>query len=139
MSTSMYTDGNLALVLDAPRAGFSVVDGYKRTYDSSDLAQERAAASALAPKTLVIVFALAAIMIACLFGTLIAGQRAYDTGLASRQRAELVVGSGDTLWSIASEHAIEGLSTQDTVSVLREWNDLSTSSLTPGTTLVVPA
>lgn len=139
MSTSMYTDGNLALVLDAPRAGFSVVDGYKRIYDSSDLAQERAAASALAPKTLVIVFALAGIMIACLFGTLIAGQRAYDTGLASQQRAELVVASGDTLWSIASEHAIEGLSTQDTVSVLREWNDLSTSSLTPGTTLVVPA
>lgn len=44
-----------------------------------------------------------------------------------------------TLWEIAAEHPVEGLSTAETVDVIREENGLSSSTLHAGQTLVVPA
>lgn len=48
------------------------------------------------------------------------------------------VGQAGTLWQIAAEHRIEGLSTDETVDVIREKNGLESSLLYAGQTLVVP-
>ena len=64
---------------------------------------------------------------------------AYAASVESVQTEELVVQSGDSLWAIAREHAVEGLTTAQVVDLLLEWNDLSNSTLQPGMELVVPA
>ena len=65
-------------------------------------------------------------------------QRAFDSALASSSRQTIIVKAGDSLWSIAEAYDIEGLSTRQTSDVIRAWNDLETSTLQPGDTLVVP-
>lgn len=65
-------------------------------------------------------------------------QRAFDSALASSSRQTITVKAGDSLWSIAEAYDIEGLSTRQTSDIIRAWNDLETSTLQPGDTLVVP-
>lgn len=65
-------------------------------------------------------------------------QRAFDSALASSSRQTIAVKAGDSLWSIAEAYDIEGLSTRQTSDVIRAWNDLETSTLQPGDTLIVP-
>ena len=65
-------------------------------------------------------------------------QRAFDSALASSSRQTITVKAGDSLWSIAEAYDIEGLSTRQTSDVIRAWNDLETSTLQPGDTLIVP-
>ncbi len=48
------------------------------------------------------------------------------------------VGSGETLWSIASTHASPGADVRDVVDDLMSLNELSTSSLATGQQLLVP-
>ena len=49
------------------------------------------------------------------------------------------VQSGDSLWSLAQEHPIEGLSTQETSDMIRNVNHLEHGSLDAGAHLKVPA
>lgn len=49
------------------------------------------------------------------------------------------VSEGDTIWGIASDHHIDGVSTSELVQWLREQNNLSTACLLPGQALVVPS
>ena len=51
----------------------------------------------------------------------------------------VVVGSADSLWSIARAYPLEGHSTAHTVAVIRSMNDKSTSALSVGEILLVPA
>lgn len=62
-----------------------------------------------------------------------------DETLVQTETVEVVVSSGDSLWSIAESHGIEGLTTAQTVDALVAWNGLVDSTITPGQTLVVPA
>ena len=139
MSTRMRTEGNLALAFEAPQPVFTVVDGFKERAPYR-MAPEHEASSASSRRAgaLLVVIALAAVFTLAI-GMLAMGQASLDAAIASRDRIEIVVDAGDTLWGIASDHAVDGLSTQDTVDVVRAWNGLTSSSLTPGTTLVVPA
>lgn len=57
---------------------------------------------------------------------------------ASVQRAEVSVAPGDSLWSLASAHPVEGLDTAKTVELICDWNGLRTGMLTVGTVLSVP-
>lgn len=59
--------------------------------------------------------------------------------IAATQRTEVSIAVGDSLWSLASEHPIEGLDTAKTVELIREWNGLTTGTLTIGAALMVPA
>ena len=45
---------------------------------------------------------------------------------------------GDTLWDIAAQHRLPGLTTAETVAVIREANGMSSSSLAVGDTLAIP-
>jgi len=56
----------------------------------------------------------------------------------SVETQEVTVTRGDNLWSIASEHPVTGLSTQEVVNFIEKANSLSTAMLTPGQSLEVP-
>ncbi len=49
------------------------------------------------------------------------------------------IASGDTLWSIASDHPMHGLSTQDNVHWLMELNGLTSANLVVGQVILVSA
>ena len=49
------------------------------------------------------------------------------------------VGAGDSLWTIAQAHPVEGLSTQQNVELIIDANDLQSTVLTIGTEIMVPS
>lgn len=51
----------------------------------------------------------------------------------------ITVRSGDTIWSLAKQHPVEGLSTAQTVEVIRDLNGLDSSTIAAGSSLMVPA
>jgi LysM repeat protein len=50
----------------------------------------------------------------------------------------ITVGAGDTLWSIAAAHPVDGMSTSQVSSLVASMNDLSQATIHPGDTLKVP-
>jgi len=65
---------------------------------------------------------------------------------ASRQRAEysgatqsLQIEAGDTLWSIAETHPVEGLTTAQVVDTIASVNHLDGDVVAPGQTIEVPS
>lgn len=51
---------------------------------------------------------------------------------------QVVVESGDSLWALALEHPMQGLSTAQTADLIAEVNHLPSSTLRPGDMLTVP-
>lgn len=49
------------------------------------------------------------------------------------------VGAGDSLWEIAQEYPVEGLTTGETVDLLSELNGLENATISAGSSLKVPA
>ncbi|MGN0072044.1 MAG: LysM peptidoglycan-binding domain-containing protein [Atopobiaceae bacterium] len=91
-----------------------------------------------------VVAALAAVAIAAaFFGAWYAGDALKAAQLrqaeASMETETYTVQDQDTLWSIASAHGAEGMSTDQMVSWLKQENGLDTSLLQPGQTLTVSA
>lgn len=64
---------------------------------------------------------------------------AYAQALNQTERITISVAPGDSLWSIASEHGVDTLTTRQTTDLIRSWNDLDSSLLQPGMELLVPA
>ena len=58
--------------------------------------------------------------------------------IATHQLETIYVCEGDTMWAVARERSIEGVSTRELVAWLYEHNNLSNSCLAPGQTIVVP-
>jgi len=52
--------------------------------------------------------------------------------------AMVKVQSGDTLWTLAKNHPVKGLSTQQVVGMLTEVNSLSGPVVTPGESILLP-
>lgn len=61
-----------------------------------------------------------------------------STGFDSIQTTEIYVQPGESLWSIAASHGVEGHSTKDVASYISNKNNLSDSMLTIGQKLTVP-
>lgn len=61
------------------------------------------------------------------------------TATSSLSTTQIVVSQGDSLWSLARSHPIDGLSDQETVHWLESENSLSSGSLTVGQELSVAA
>lgn len=59
-------------------------------------------------------------------------------GAAATPSIQVDVEPGDSLWSLAREYPVAGLSTNEVVSRIRELNDLDSSLLRPGEQLMVP-
>lgn len=49
------------------------------------------------------------------------------------------ISKADTLWEIAQDHPVQGLSTQETVRLIRALNNMESSIIVAGETLQVPA
>ena len=64
---------------------------------------------------------------------------AYAESVSNVTYKTVRVQSGDSLWSLAQEHPIEGLSTQETSDMIRNVNHLEHGSLDAGAHLKVPA
>lgn len=59
-------------------------------------------------------------------------------GAVATPSIQVDVEPGDSLWSLAREYPIAGLSTNEVVNRIRELNDLDSSLLHPGEQLMVP-
>lgn len=63
---------------------------------------------------------------------------AARAALGQVQAQTVKVASGQSLWSIASDHGVAGASTQDVVDWIRAQNGLDGSVIEPGQQLIVP-
>ncbi len=137
MKSFAMIEGNLALAPAAHATAFQVVDGRLGASEYVAAPAPRRAE----PDRLHLVF-VAALIVVSLIGMIAvfqSQQARFDAALAHADRLEIVVESGDTLWTIAEHHRLDGVDTQQTVDIIRGWNDLSASSLQPGDTIIVPA
>ena len=71
---------------------------------------------------------------ACGLGHTLSVERA----LSNCSTQEVRVLPGQTMWALAQEHHVEGVSDDELVSWMREVNDLDTVMLMPGQRLIVP-
>lgn len=138
MNNASMIQGNLALALPAckPTPSFSVVSGgapvvRSVVYESPRTIDSRFALRSFAAIALIIALAAAVFAIG-------SERAAAQAALASSLSFEEVkVGPGDSLWALASEHAVEGISTNEMVQIILEENDLEEGMLYPGQTLRV--
>lgn len=135
MKTYAMIDGNLALAPVAEKPLFQVVDGRRAALPAAPAVRQQNAH----PACVLAVVAICALMLAFGFLQLHAQQVAFDQMCESASRTEVVVQSGDTLWSLAQSHQLEGLSVDETVSIIRSWNDVPEGLVYPGMEIVVPA
>ena len=63
----------------------------------------------------------------------------FATSVMDSASQTITVHNNDTLWSIAESNPIEGVSTEQQVSWIREKNNLDSSLLRTGQTLEIPS
>ena len=146
MNAADMVQGNLALKLEALAApAFTVVKGGRSGYQAVEprpnRAQHTAVASApVALKASTIVAVAVAFTLFFVLATSVFSARraAFADSVANVTYETVRVQSGDSLWSLAQEHPIDGLSTQETSDMIRSVNHLERGSLDAGAVLKVP-
>lgn len=147
MIATDMVQGNLALKLETPAApAFTVVKGGRSGFQTlpGKPARCQRVATASAPVALkvstIVALAVALTLFFVLATSVFSARHAAYAESASHVTYETVrVQSGDSLWSLAQEHPIEGLSTQETSDMIRNINHLEHGSLDAGAHLKVPA
>lgn len=147
MNATDMVQGNLALKLEAPAApAFTVVKGGRSGFQTlpGKPVRSQCVATTSAPVALkvstIVALAVALTLFFVLATSIFSARHAAYAESASNVTYETVrVQSGDSLWSLAQEHPIEGLSTQETSDMIRNVNNLEHSSLDAGAHLKVPA
>lgn len=146
MNATDMVQGNLALKLEAPAVpAFTVVKGGRPGFQTlpgkpvrSQCVATTSAPVALKVSTIValaVAFTLFFVLATSIFG---ARHAAYAESASNVTYETVRVQSGDSLWSLAQEHPIEGLSTQETSDMIRNVNHLEHGSLDVGAHLKVP-
>ena len=147
MNATNMVQGNLALKLETPaEPTFTVVKGGRSRFQPVAAMPDRAqhtvvAAAPVALKaSTIVVFAVAFTLFFVLATTVFTARHAAYADSASNVTYETVrVHTGDSLWSLAEEHPVEGLTTQETSDMIRSANHLERGSLDAGAVLKVPA
>lgn len=147
MNATNLVQGNLALKLETPaEPTFTVVKGGRSRFQPVAAMPDRAqhtvvAAAPVALKaSTIVVFAVAFTLFFVLATTVFTARHAAYADSASNVTYETVrVHTGDSLWSLAEEHPVEGLTTQETSDMIRSVNHLERGSLNAGAVLKVPA
>lgn len=147
MNATEMVQGNLALKLETPAApAFTVVKGGRSGFQATSAkpAHSQCVAAASAPVALkastIAAVAIALTLFFVLATSIFSARHAAYAESVSNVTYETVrVQSGDSLWSLAQEHPIEGLSTQETSDMIRSVNHLEHGSLDAGAHLKVPA
>ena len=147
MNATNMVQGNLALKLETPaEPTFTVVKGGRSRFQPVAAMPNRAqhAVVAAAPVALkastIVAFAVAFTLFFVLATTVFTARHAAYADSVSTVTYETVrVHTGDSLWSLAEEHPVEGLTTQETSDMIRSVNHLERGSLDAGAVLKVPA
>ena len=147
MNATDMVQGNLALKLETPAVpAFTVVKGGRSGFQtlpgkpvSSQCVATTSAPVALKASTIV-ALAVALTLFFVLATSIFSARHAAYAESASNVTYETVrVQSGDSLWSLAQEHSVDGLTTQETSDIIRSVNHLEHGSLDAGDVLKVPA
>ena len=147
MNAADMVQGNLALKLEAPAApAFTVVkggrSGFQAVAPKPNRVRHTAVASApVALKASTVVAIAVAFTLFFVLATTVftARHAAYADSVANVTYETVRVQAGDSLWSLAEDHPVEGLSTQETSDMIRSVNHLEHGTLDAGAHLKVPA
>lgn len=147
MNATNMVQGNLALKLETPAApAFTVVEGGRSAIQPVAVKPVRSQRSsvvtapvALKPSTIVAVAVALTLFFVISTSVFSARHAAYADSVTNVTYETIRVQSGDSLWSLAEEHPIDGLSTQETSDLIRSVNHLEHGSLDAGVDLKVPA
>lgn len=147
MNATNMVQGNLALKLETPAApAFTVVKGGRSGYQPLPVKSARNQHAAAAPtpvalKVSTIVAVAVALTLFFVLATSVFSARhaAYAESVSNVTYETIRVQPGDSLWSLAEEYPIEGLSTQEISDMIRNVNHLEHGSLATGAYLKVPA
>lgn len=147
MNATNMVQGNLALKLETPAApAFTVVKGGRSGYQPLPVKSARnqhavAAPTPVALKVSTIVAVAVALTLFFVLATSVFSARhaAYAESVSNVTYETIRVQPGDSLWSLAEEYPIEGLSTQEISDMIRNVNHLEHGSLASGAYLKVPA
>lgn len=147
MNATDMVQGNLALKLETPAApAFTVVKGGRSGFQTlpgkparSQCVSVASAPVALKASTIVAVAVSLTLFFVLAMSIFSARHAAYAESVSNVTYETVRVQSGDSLWSLAQEHPIEGLSTQETSDMIRSVNHLEHGSLNAGAHLKVPA
>lgn len=147
--------GNLALQPEtasrAIRPDFSVVsggsDGHRVFSDRSAqiCAPDVYARASAKPSSLPRSFVFTALLLlffgaSCLFASTYLHVRAQkqEAVIDALDSRSVTVEEGDSLWSIASRHEVDGLPVSQSVELIKTWNSLDDSNILPGSRLIIP-
>ena len=147
MNATDMVQGNLALKLDTSVSPtFTVVKGGRSNFQAvttkpvrNQHAVATSAPVALKASTVVAVAVAFTLFFVLAMSVFSARHAAYADSVANVTYESVRVQSGDSLWSLAQEHSIDGLSTQETSDMIRSVNHLERGSLDAGAVLKVPA
>lgn len=147
MNATDMVQGNLALKLETPAApAFTVVKGGRSGFQTlpDKPVRSQCVATTSAPVALkastIVALAVALTLFFVLATSIFSARHAAYAESASNVTYETVrVQSGDSLWSLAQEHSVDGLTTQETSDMIRSVNHLEHGSLDAGDVLKVPA
>ncbi len=147
MNATNMVQGNLALKLEtSAEYTFTVVQGGRSSFQPLTVKpacnqQAVAAPGRVALKVPTIVAVAVALTLFFVLATSVFSARhaAYAESVSNVTYETIRVQSGDSLWSLAEEYPIEGLSTQETSDMIRNVNHLEHGSLAAGAHLKVPA
>lgn len=147
MNATDMVQGNLALKLETPAApAFTVVKGGRSGFQTlpgkpvrSQCVATTSAPVALKASTIVALAVALTLFFVLATSIFSARHAAYAESVSNVTYETVRVQSGDSLWSLAQEHPIEGLSTQETSDMIRNVNHLEHGSLDVGVHLKVPA
>ncbi len=138
-SNAYPTQGSSAL---APRRStFTVYEGFRRPHAERASAEEPR--EQLAPIQKLQALVLIVAVFVALGLTLVLSNarqaRSFNETFSSMPRITVTVRPGDSLWSIAQDHAPSGTSTASVVRWISQENNLDSSFIMAGQTLIVPA
>lgn len=147
MNATNMVQGNLALKLETPaEPTFTVVQGGRSGFQPLTVKPARNQQAVVAPprvalkvSTIVAVAVAPTLFFVLATSVFSARHAAYAESVSNVTYETIRVQSGDSLWSLAEEYPIEGLSTQETSDMIRNVNHLEHGSLAAGAHLKVPA
>ena len=147
MNAADMVQGNLALKLEAPAAPtFTVVKGGRSGFqpvapkpNRTQHAAVTSSSAALKASTVVAIAVAFTLFFVLATTVFTARHAAYADSVANVTYETVRVHAGDSLWSLAEEHPVDGLSTQETSDMIRSVNHLEHGSLDAGAHLKVPA
>lgn len=145
MNATNMVQGNLALKLETlAEPTFTVVQGGRSGFQPLTVKPARNQQAVVAPPRVVLkVSTIVAVAVALFFvlamSVFSARHAAYAESVSNVTYETVRVQPGDSLWSLAEEYPIDGLSTQETSDMIRNVNHLEHGSLAAGAHLKVPA